>query len=126
MGTELFPETSASASAVSSPPLRRRSENRDFPIFEEESDEEVEVYGGADYVNLGGRGSQPAGDGGLLQARHHHGCVRPVEEHVRRHVGQRAQARFKRLKVENARLKRMYAELALENAAIKDVLSRKL
>ena len=26
---------------------------------------------------------------------------------------------------ENARLKRMYADLALENAAIKDVLSRK-
>ena len=30
------------------------------------------------------------------------------------------------LEVENGRLKRMYAELALENAAIKDVLSRKL
>jgi len=28
--------------------------------------------------------------------------------------------------VENAKLKRMYAELALENSAIKDVLSRKL
>jgi putative transposase len=27
--------------------------------------------------------------------------------------------------VENARLKRMYADLVLENAAIKDVLSRK-
>ena len=27
---------------------------------------------------------------------------------------------------ENAKLKRMYAELALENIAIKDVLSRKL
>ena len=31
----------------------------------------------------------------------------------------------KELEAENARLKRMYAELALENAAIKDVLSRK-
>jgi putative transposase len=30
------------------------------------------------------------------------------------------------LEAENARLKRMYAELALENTAIKDVLSRKL
>ena len=29
-------------------------------------------------------------------------------------------------KSENAKLKRMYADLALENAAIKDVLSRKL
>ena len=34
--------------------------------------------------------------------------------------------RVKELEAENARLKRMYAELALENIAIKDVLSRKL
>lgn len=33
--------------------------------------------------------------------------------------------RVKELEVENSRLKRMYAVLALENAAIKDVLSRK-
>jgi putative transposase len=32
----------------------------------------------------------------------------------------------KELEAENSRLKKMYAELALENAAIKDVLSRKL
>ena len=34
--------------------------------------------------------------------------------------------RIKELEAENAKLKRMYAELALENTAIKDVLSRKL
>ena len=34
--------------------------------------------------------------------------------------------RLKELEAENATLKRMYAELALENAAIKDVLGRKL
>ncbi len=34
--------------------------------------------------------------------------------------------RLRELEAENAKLKRMYAELALENAAIKDVLSRKL
>jgi putative transposase len=34
--------------------------------------------------------------------------------------------RMKELELENAKLKRMYAELALENAAIKDLLSRKL
>ena len=34
--------------------------------------------------------------------------------------------RMRELEAENARLKRMYADLALENAAIKDVLSRKL
>ena len=33
---------------------------------------------------------------------------------------------MKKLERENARLKRMYAELALENSAIKEVLSRKL
>ena len=33
--------------------------------------------------------------------------------------------RLKALEEENSKLKRMYAELALENAAIKDVLSRK-
>jgi hypothetical protein len=30
------------------------------------------------------------------------------------------------LEAENAKLKRMYADLALENAAIKDVLNRRL
>lgn len=34
--------------------------------------------------------------------------------------------RTNELEAENARLKRLYADLALENAAIKDVLSRKL
>jgi putative transposase len=34
--------------------------------------------------------------------------------------------RMKELEAENSKLKRMYADLAIENAAIKDVLSRKL
>ena len=34
--------------------------------------------------------------------------------------------RLKQLEAENAKLKRMYADLALENTAIKDVLNRKL
>ena len=34
--------------------------------------------------------------------------------------------RVRELEAENAKLKRMYAELALENTAIKDVLGRKL
>ena len=33
--------------------------------------------------------------------------------------------RLRELEAENAKLKRMYAEQALENAAIKDILSRK-
>lgn len=34
--------------------------------------------------------------------------------------------RLRELEAENSKLKRMYADLALENVAIKDVLSRKL
>ena len=34
--------------------------------------------------------------------------------------------RLRELEAENAKLKRMYADLALEDAAIKDVLARKL
>jgi putative transposase len=34
--------------------------------------------------------------------------------------------RLKELEAQNAKLKRMYADLALENAAIKEVLTRKL
>lgn len=33
--------------------------------------------------------------------------------------------RLRELEAENAKLKRMYADLALENVAIKDVLNRK-
>jgi putative transposase len=34
--------------------------------------------------------------------------------------------RLKELEAENARLKRMYADLALENTALKDVIAKKL
>ncbi len=34
--------------------------------------------------------------------------------------------RMRELEAENAKLKRMYADLALENTAIKDILNRKL
>jgi putative transposase len=34
--------------------------------------------------------------------------------------------RLRELEAENAKLKRMYADLALENSAINDVLNRKL
>ena len=66
----------------------------------------------------------------------------PLTELVRKHGSSRATyfnwkskyagatvadlKRMKELEAENAKLKRMYADLALENAAIKDVLSRKL
>ena len=65
----------------------------------------------------------------------------PVAEIVRQHIISKATyfhwrakyagasvdelKRLKELEAENTKLKRMYAELALENTAIKDVLSRK-
>lgn len=66
----------------------------------------------------------------------------PVADRLRRHAVSKATffkwrgkyagatvndvKRLRELEAENAKLKRMYAELALENAAIKDVLSRQL
>jgi putative transposase len=66
----------------------------------------------------------------------------PVAELVRRHAVSKAtffkwrskyagasvpdMKRLRELEAENTKLKRMYADLALENAAIKDVLARKL
>jgi putative transposase len=44
----------------------------------------------------------------------------------RKYAGVAGVKRLRELEAENAKLKRMYADLALENAAIKDVLSRKL
>ena len=62
----------------------------------------------------------------------------PIAEILRQHIISKATyfhwrskyagaslRRLRELEAENAKLKRMYAELALENAAIKDVLSRK-
>ena len=52
----------------------------------------------------------------------------PVAELLRKYGGATVNdvKRLRELEHENAKLKRMYADLALENAAIKDVLNRKL
>jgi putative transposase len=58
-----------------------------------------------------------------------HGISRPTYFNWRSKYGGVSASDLKRLKdleTENAKLKRMYADLALENTAIKDVLSRKL
>jgi len=58
-----------------------------------------------------------------------HGISRPTYFNWRAKYGGVAVSELKRMKdleSENAKLKRMYADLALENTAIKDVLSRKL
>jgi putative transposase len=58
-----------------------------------------------------------------------HGISRQTYYHWKARYGGSSVSELRRLKeleAENAKLKRMYAELALENAAIKDVLNRKL
>jgi putative transposase len=58
-----------------------------------------------------------------------HGISRPTYFNWRAKyggVGAPELKRIKDLEAENTKLKRMYADLALENTAIKDVLNRKL
>ncbi len=58
-----------------------------------------------------------------------HGISRQTYYHWKARYGGSSVSELRRLKeleAENAKLKRMYAELALENAAIKDVLNRNL
>jgi putative transposase len=58
-----------------------------------------------------------------------HGISRPTYFNWRTKYGGVSVSELKRLKdleVENAKLKRMYADLTLENTAIKDVLNKKL
>jgi len=58
-----------------------------------------------------------------------HGISRPTYFNWRSKYGGVSVSELKRmrdLEAENAKLKRMYADLALENTAIRDVLNRKL
>lgn len=58
-----------------------------------------------------------------------HGISRPTYYQWKAKYGGASASELRRLKElehENAKLKRLYADLALENAAIKDVLNRKL
>ena len=71
------------------------------------------------------------GDAGVPVAEilRNHGISRPTFYLWKAKYGSAGVPELQRLKAleqENGRLKRMYADMALENAAIKDVLSRKL
>lgn len=77
----------------------------------------------------------------IVKALREHEAGRPVEDIVRelgiakvtfykwrkQYAGMESSqlAELRSLKEENARLKRMYAELAMDNVALKDVLSKK-
>jgi putative transposase len=65
----------------------------------------------------------------LAEILRKHGISRPTFYLWKQKYGEAGVPELQRLKAleqENAKLKRMYAELALENTAIKDVLTRKL
>jgi len=89
------------------------------------SDEEVEVQESQIVAIL------KEGDAGVpvAQVLRQHGISQATYYNWKAKYGGASVAELKRLReleAENAKLKRMYADLALENAAIKDVLSRKL
>ena len=89
------------------------------------SDEEVTVHRVADGGDSEGRGSRGAGGTAHPQAR----ISAATYYHWKSKYAGAGVAELKRLReleVENSKLKRMYADLALENAAIKEVLNRKL
>jgi len=89
------------------------------------SDEEVAVYGVADRRDLEGREAGVA----VAQLARKHGISAATYYHWKSKyagAGVPELKRLRELEAENAKLKRMYADLALENPAIKDVLSRKL
>ena len=65
----------------------------------------------------------------VAQITRKHGISAATYYHWKSKYGGAAVSELKRLReleAENTKLKRMYADLALENTAIKDVLSRKL
>jgi len=71
------------------------------------------------------------GDAGVpvAQVLRQHGISQATYYNWKAKYGGASVAELKRLReleAENAKLKHIYADLALENAAIKDVLSRKL
>ena len=89
------------------------------------SDEEVPIYRSTDDAVLA------EGEAGLpvSQVCRKHGISTPTYYQWKsKYAGMSVNElkRVKDLESENSRLKKMYAELALENAAIEDVLSRKL
>jgi putative transposase len=87
--------------------------------------EEIEVRRITDRLDLEGREAGVA----LSELTRKHGISRTTYFNWRGKYGGVSVSELKRmmeLETENAKLKRMYAELALENGAIKDLLSRKL
>jgi hypothetical protein len=89
------------------------------------SDEEIEIHGSADRCDPEGRRRGVP----VAQILRKHGISHATFYKWKSKYGGASLAELKRLKeleAENAKLKRMFADMALENAAIREVLSRKL
>ena len=85
--------------------------------------EEIEVHRGADHRHSAGAGSRCEDSGAVPSARDQQRDLLRVEGQVRRDG--RVAKRLKALEEENGRLKRLLAESLLDQAALKDLLSRK-
>ena len=70
--------------------------------------------------------TEGAGPGCLSPGRHQRGDVLPMEEQARSTCEASELRRVSELEAENAKLKPMYAELALDNAAMKDLIATEL
>jgi hypothetical protein len=89
------------------------------------SDEKITIHRNPDCSNSQGGGCRHAGQGDLSQARH---LRRHYYNWKSKYGGMSASdlKRIKELESENAKLKRMYADMALENRAMKDLIEKKL
>jgi putative transposase len=94
------------------------------------SDEEITIHGDADCLELKAGRQRTVGQGAVPGARHLGGDLTQLEvlNWKSKYGGMEASdlRHMKELEAENAKLKRMYADLALEHRAMKDLIEKKL
>ena len=88
-------------------------------------DEKITIYGFTDRLDFKGGGCGAWGEGALPHVRDQRGHVLQLEVEVRG-LSASELHRLRETEVELGKLKRMYADLALENRALKDLLEKKL
>ena len=88
-------------------------------------DEKVTIYGDTDRLDFKGGGCGGWGEGDLPQTRDQRGNVLQLEGEVRGMSASELR-RLRETEGKLGKLKRMYADLALENRALKDLIEKKL
>ncbi|KVM51456.1 hypothetical protein WJ58_21655 [Burkholderia ubonensis] len=87
--------------------------------------EDEQVYGRADRICTEASRAGYEGRRDLPQARNKRGDFLQLEEEIRG-LGPSEQRRLRQLEEENAKLKRLVADLSLDKAMLQDVLAKKL